>query len=275
MLQYAFGRAHQLRGHTVTFSLNPDGCHNREDSRLCLPLRSHEVYGLDLLNTKVEFGPRLEFGPWRMENYVYAEVAFDPKWLKIEHPTNVYGLFWSEDYFKEFQDTIRKEFLPAPSLFIPPEAEALAAKMRNSNSVFVHVRRSDWYLSPQGAEEWLLMSMEYYQKAVAKISERFPSPNVFVFSDNVGWCRENMPGWETVTVGGGSPQIDLWLMRQCRHAVIANSSFSWWGAWLGDNQKDRMVVGPRKWWAKAGGAIKDGTQDSLHIMPDRWVCLDS
>ena len=107
-----------------------------------------------------------------MEDYVYAEVAFDPKWLKIEHPTNVYGLFWSEEYFKEFQDTIREEFLLAPAVSIPPEAKALAAKMRDSNSLFVHVRRGNYYVSPQGREEWLLLSKEYYQNAVAKISEK-------------------------------------------------------------------------------------------------------
>lgn len=109
-----------------------------------------------------------------------------------------------------------------------------------------------------------LVSLNYFEKALSYISERYPNPEVFVFSDDVEWCRQNMP-WRVI--GTGNRYFDHYLMRQCKHAIIANSSYSWWAAWLGDDQKDRIVIRPQKFY------LNNWPESSLDICPERWVDL--
>jgi hypothetical protein len=271
MLQYAFGRAHELRGHTVTFNKKEFGStvRDREETDF-LPAphlnqldAQHYIfaYGLDMFKTKVVFGPSV--GEFRDTG-----VVFDPRYMTIDTPMTLRGLWWNENYFKDMGDRIREEFSPA--FPISPEAEALTKRMQGGNSVFMHVRRGD-YTIPAVAECHNSMPLSYYEKALKVISDKHPNPQVFIFSDDTEWCSENMPWGEVVRIG--NRYIDLWLMSQCRHAIIANSSYSWWGAWLGDYQKDRVVVGPERWFTSKGTIIRNGTQNELHFMPDRWVCL--
>jgi hypothetical protein len=113
--------------------------------------------------------------------------------------------------------------------------------------------------------------MEYYQKAIQRIQDS-AHPKFFVFSDDPDWCRETFPKDFTI-VGHNKPgngqstgaeNEDLWLMKLCRHAIIANSAFSWWGAWLGDTQKGRMVIAPKRWFANP-------SINSDDIVPNRWT----
>jgi hypothetical protein len=272
MLQYAFGRGHELRGDIVTFNKNEFGSNVRDrEERDFWPAPHLDqgdatryvcAYGLDMFRTKVSFGPSVG----RFED---TGIAFDPRYLNVQEPTTLRGLWWSEEYFKDVKDQIRDELLPA--FAIPPVAQELAKTMQSSNSVFIHVRRGD-YTIPKVADFQGQMTMPYYEKALELVASKHPNPRAFIFSDDTEWCLKNTPWGEVVQIR--DRYIDLWLMRQCRHAIIANSSYSWWGAWLGDDQTDRVVVGPERWLAVQGGVHKNGRQDSLHIMPERWVSLD-
>jgi hypothetical protein len=99
------------------------------------------------------------------------------------------------------------------------------------------------------------------------IAERIENPHFFVFSDDQDWAHSLALPFVT-TVVSHSPHEDLWLMSKCRHAVLANSSFSWWGAWLGPDKNGGIVVAPKQWFAQ-------GNEDSADIVPERWTRIDS
>jgi hypothetical protein len=108
--------------------------------------------------------------------------------------------------------------------------------------------------------------MAYYKEALALIQSYYVDSKVFVFSDDREWCLQNFMGYDVVQ--GTSKYEDLWLMAQCQHAVIANSSFSWWGAWLGDwgdSKSRRIVVAPKQWFNPAANV------DASDIVPERWL----
>jgi hypothetical protein len=107
--------------------------------------------------------------------------------------------------------------------------------------------------------------LDYYAAAVELIYTRHLDPKFFVFSDDTNWCKENFPSTFHI-VEGTDKHEDLRLMASCKHAVVANSSFSWWGAWLGDNQAGRTVIAPRRWFA-----VEKDKADDTDIVPERWL----
>jgi hypothetical protein len=119
--------------------------------------------------------------------------------------------------------------------------------------------------------------MEYYREAAALIAARVPDPVFFIFSDDPEWCEANFKLPYHTTIAGnfdrtvehhlGREDADLCLMRLCGHAIMANSSYSWWGAWLGADIKGGIVIAPKSW---VGPASKDDPRD---IVPGRWVRL--
>jgi hypothetical protein len=119
--------------------------------------------------------------------------------------------------------------------------------------------------------------MKYYREAAALVAAKVPDPTFFVFSDDPEWCEANfrLP-YQTRIAGNfdrteghrlGRDDADLFLMRLCGHAIMANGSFSWWGAWLGADIKGGMVIAPKSWF---GPACKDDPRD---IVPGRWIRL--
>jgi hypothetical protein len=137
-------------------------------------------------------------------------------------------------------------------------------------STFIHVRRTDYTL-PQSIEIHGNLGMKYYNRAMNYIRERVSDAKFFVFSDDPEWCRANFPDCQIVghnkpgTKAGGPGQEheDIWLMSMCENAIIPNSTFGWWGAWLG---RSKTVIAPKIWLWSNPGSFKD-------IVPDRWVRL--
>ena len=108
--------------------------------------------------------------------------------------------------------------------------------------------------------------MEYYSKGIEKIRQQHPNAKFFIFSDDKQWCRENFP--EHTVVESTNHIDDLWLMSLCRHAITANSAFSWWGAWLGDEKPNRIVIAPQRWFNDPDAQARSGD-----IVPERWAKL--
>jgi hypothetical protein len=139
-------------------------------------------------------------------------------------------------------------------------------------SVAVHVRRADYVSLPSAAAYHGALSTSYYLDSLRVVEENLKSPRYFVFSDDANWCRTNLPFDQTNTVfvssnQGNNAWQDLILISLCRNCVIANSSFSWWGAWLGDQrwiEQRRLVIAPRRWFA---GNKNDYTADRI---PSYW-----
>jgi Glycosyl transferase family 11 len=141
------------------------------------------------------------------------------------------------------------------------------ARIRNTNAVAMHIRRGD-YLSPHTHSVHGLCDVPYYAAAMALIRQRMPTPDFFVFSDDPGWCRQAFSTESVHIVDVHSPDqgyLDMALMASCQHHVIANSSFSWLGAWLAQHDK-QVVVAPTPWTTRAG--------PPPDLFPSNWIILD-
>ena len=190
---------------------------------------------------------------------------FDPEVLRL--PDNVYldGYWQSEKYFRDIADIIRTEF----TITVEPDDKSrqMSEMIGRSEAVSLHIRRGDYAANPVMNQFHGLCSLDYYLKAIEMIASRVGSPHFFVFSDDPAWVKENLVSAHPTTFidfnGPKRAYEDMRLMSLCRHHVIANSSFSWWGAWLCRNP-DKIVIAPRQWFKR-----KDLNTDDL--IPERWI----
>ena len=184
--------------------------------------------------------------PFAERRYVEQEgLDFDKRLLDLNVRGALYldGLWQSEGYFKDIEQTIREDLRIIP----PTDAanQCMAEDIRNSNAVALHVRRFD----AQGSTETHNISADYYQRAIALIEEKIEFPRYFLFSDEPEAARamlalpEGRVTFVSHNQGDENAYADLWLMTQCRHFVTANSTFSWWGAWLGE-EMEKIVISP-------------------------------
>ncbi|CAH1662237.1 putative O-antigen biosynthesis glycosyltransferase WbnK [Hyphomicrobiales bacterium] len=208
--------------------------------------------------------------PWRrpVRHVVEQGLRFDP--AVAAQSGNVYldGYWQSEQYFSDFSDILRKDFRfrHAPS---PTNAEFLK-RAGADNTVSIHIRRGDYVTNPNALAVHGTCSPAYYEKAITTLAKECGSPLVgFVFSDDHAWAHENIRlPIETVHVEGNAADKayeDMRIMAACRHHVIANSTFSWWGAWL-DPRPDSRVIAPARWFA-------DTSMDATDLIPERWKRL--
>ena len=166
--------------------------------------------------------------------------------------------FSNRKYFIHCADTIRKEFsLKEP---MGQAAQAVASKIsKEPESVSLHVRRGDVARNVATNPYAGITTPKYYRKALEYIGSKLKKPHVFIFSDDPKWVVENIkisfPS--TVISGSGIPDYEeIILMSQCHHHIIANSSFSWWGAWL-NPRVDKIIIAPKQWIKKMQWRHKD------------------
>lgn len=190
---------------------------------------------------------------------------YDPNILKTQKDVYLDGYWQSEKYFQDISDVIRREFtvrFPFDSL-----NKKIAEEIKQCESVSVHVRRGDYVTSAAKNRFHGTCSLDYYATCVRLVAEEVKDPHFFVFSDDPQWVTENIHfNYPTryVTHNDATKHYeDLRLMMLCKHNVIANSSFSWWGAWLNSNP-DKIVLAPSKWFNEAA-------LDTRDLLPDSWV----
>ena len=147
------------------------------------------------------------------------------------------------------------------------KTKEIKQRATSCNSVSLHVRRGD-YLSANN--KWLyggICTTQYYEKAISYIREHVQNPVFYVFSNDIPWVQENLPISDAVYVihnTGKNSWQDMYLMSRCKHHIIANSTFSWWGAYLGAN-KEKIVVCPPKLTNRG---------DSPDLFPDEWIKIE-
>jgi hypothetical protein len=199
--------------------------------------------------------------------FVEKSTRFDPAFLDLKDNTLLDGFWQSERYFKENESAIRADFTFRN---IPEGRNAeLATEITDKLSIGIHVRRGDYVKDPVTNAYHGVCSTDYYLKALSVLTARYPDLHCFVFSDDAGWVKKNLtflPNMTCVSHNTGKDSyLDMQLMSLCRHQVIANSSFSWWAAWLNTN-KAKTVIAPEKWYAKPGAEAPD-------IYPESWIRL--
>jgi hypothetical protein len=195
-----------------------------------------------------------------------SRFSFDPGIPAL--PDNIYleGYWQSEKYFKQIEPLIRREF----RLRNPPGVivRDLADRIGESPSVSIHVRRGDFASNPATNATHGVCSTGYYQQAIDKISCKDDDTRFWIFSDDPAWVKEN------ITIDRPSCCIsdhhlkdyeEMYLMSCCRHHIIANSSFSWWGAYLGSHP-GKTVITPKRWFKKTDIVTTD-------LLPESWIQL--
>ena len=279
MFQYASGRALSLeRG--VPFKLDTQdfegyALHNgfeldrifevqaplaeESDIKSVLGWRAHPLFRRRLFRKQLEIlrGSRLfvdtQFSSWR-------EIA--------EVPDHCYlmGNWQTEMYFKKHEETIRSDLSFKRPLV--DKNRTVADQIGDSVAVSLHVRRGDIAANPASLAFHGLCSLEYYKRAVDHITARVANPEFYIFSDDMPWVKENIsishPCHYIDHNKGSESYNDMHLMSLCRHHIIANSSFSWWGAWL-NPKEEKIVVAPALWFS--------AEFDSSDIIPSNWVKL--
>lgn len=203
--------------------------------------------------------------PLRGSNYI-VEPCYQ-YWAGLRAvPTQSFlsGYWQSERYFSDIATLIREDFtfkIPLTDL----NAE-IADRISSGNSVSLHVRRGDYVSSQAAAAHHGLCSISYYQNAIGALLHKVGPAIVYIFSDDPKWVRENLMVKEPCVYvdhnQGPASYIDMQLMSMCKHHIIANSSFSWWGAWLNPDHS-KTVVAPKKWFAK--------TIPTHDLLPANWI----
>jgi hypothetical protein len=185
----------------------------------------------------------------------------------LQAPVYLDGYWQSERYFSDIAGVLRQEFTAEAPL--DRENEALAAGIAAVNAVSLHVRRGDYVDDPTTNRFHGICAPDYYQRAVDFVASRVEAPRLFVFSDDLQWTRANLRFSVPMTFVDANPPDcgyrDMRLMTRCRHHIVANSSFSWWGAWLNPS-REKIVVAPCRWF----GASRNDTSD---LIPPNWVRL--
>jgi len=191
---------------------------------------------------------------------------FWPKIFKLELSGNIYldGYWQSEKYFKDIAHILRKEIVLKES--IEDKFSNLIGRINNTNSVSIHIRRLDYVTNPTTYRTHGVCSLDYYMKAVKMLERVVSKPHFFIFSDDVRWARENirlMYPTDFVSRNGIGAHEDMILLSKCKHHIIANSSFSWWGAWL-NNNPEKIVIAPQKWF-------NDQSINTKDLIPESWI----
>ena len=193
-------------------------------------------------------------------------LGYNPAFETWGDGSYLHGYWQSERYFAHYADTIRTDFA-FPAISTPQNAD-MAARIGESLSVSLHVRRGDYLtLGAHG-----VCDQAYYEAALARVLAGIDRrPTVFVFSDDPDWAKDNLPlPCDKVVVDFNGPDTDfedMRLMSLCRHNIIGNSSFSWWAAWLNANP-DKRVAGPARWFG-------DPKLSNPDILPDGWIHISA
>lgn len=192
---------------------------------------------------------------------------FDPDFFSTPDDAYLEGYWQSPRYFEKHADIIRKEF----SLRHSPGAQndLMAEKIRQSEAVSIHIRRGDYISDPMTFQHHGVCPLDYYHFAIRLIREKCLDPHFYIFSDDSDWVQQNLmmevPHTYVTHNQNTNDAADLWLMSLCQHHIIANSSFSWWGAWLSD-YKEKMIIAPKKW-------VNDETLDTSDLIPPSWYSI--
>ncbi len=176
--------------------------------------------------------------------------GFQAKQTRPENNLYLDGYWQGEAFFPDLRSELRKEFTLTKPL--SQRSSEVAAQMADGNSVAVHVRRGDYVTDSEAAKIFRCLDADYYRSCLQDIQQHVANPKVFLFSNDTDWCLKNLDvGLPFVPVthnDASTAHEDLFLISKCRHAVIANSSFSWWGAFLGEDRPRRKVYYPSPWF---------------------------
>jgi len=276
MFQYAAGRR-LANKHNTNLKLDiswfdkqqaPDSPSIREFELDCFKLKPVFAKRFDL--ARIQMPPnnfkrrviRKLFGP--IEVFREADTAdFLPEVLNAPNNSYLEGYWQSDEYFKDITNIIREDFTFRGDF--SEKSQEIVKLIVKVNSVSLHVRRGDYVTHAQFTEVHGMTNLEYYDKAVKELLKKVKDPHFFIFSDDPEWCKKNIKLDYPVTYVDHNKKgaDDMRLMSLCKHNIIANSTFSWWGAWLNIN-KGKVVIAPKRWF-------NDPSMSIEKRWPESWI----
>lgn len=199
--------------------------------------------------------------------FAEREPGFDTRFGDLRAPVLLDGYFQSPDYFAEIADAIRIRIALPKNMSVA--SASVLRQIEQTESLCMHVRRGDYVSNKSFNQFHGVCGLDYYLQALPLAVAGMAMPHAFVFSDDPEWVKANVHLPCAVTVvdvnAEDAAHEDLWLMAACKRFVIANSSLSWWAAWLG-RASDKIVVAPRQWFA-------NGTPEPYRLIPENWIRL--
>lgn len=195
---------------------------------------------------------------------------FSPQLFSQTPPVLIQGYWQSHKYFDEIKSELQQNFTPKKPL--SGNSNDMLKRINDCEmSISVHVRRGDYAVTEDLRSTEVHETLGYYRRAIALMKDIYPNATFFAFSDDMEFTLDNLGNvTEFVPIEGNQRAgfEDMMLMRACNHNIIANSSFSWWGAWL-NNYVNKKVIAPRKWFSDK--ALHD--YHTYDIYPDEWITL--
>lgn len=247
MFQYAYGRALELAGKKIIFNTSFfNGDREKVDTARDFKLNNFNI------QTKAEFSEKKHlFNDFK--NKILVKIGLKKN-----------GFWQNEKYFKNIENDIKKEF----TLKNPPDEkfQDILQKIENTTSVSIHIRRGDYIENPKTNSYHGICDLEYYSQAIDTIKNQVNNPSFFIFSDDIEWAKKNLiTSYPTFWVSDlkGKDYEELYLMSLCKHSIIANSTFSWWAAWLNKNP-NKIVIAPKQW-------LTNKTSNKISILPKTWT----
>lgn len=272
MFQYAAAKSLSIY-HAVPLKLDITALENSKDRK----------FELSFFNIKLDFASKEEISSYIRGNFIQkiirnlkkphisklykqAYFHFDKFFYKASSNTYLQGYWQSEKYFCNYKNIIRLDLTIKEKYII--HLKEKAREMQLQNSVAIHIRRGD-YNQLKLQEYHGLLEASYYNNAINYLLSLFPDAKMYFFSDDPIWVKANIQIKSNLEFVSGELTKnnieDFYLMSQCSHNIIANSSFSWWAAWL-NNNPNKIVIAPKKWFNKA----KHNTSD---LIPNTWILL--
>jgi hypothetical protein len=278
MFQYATAKALALRHHVdmkvdISFlNLDSEGIYTQRKYELSIfntPIQiatanEKEQFFVDNSNKITQ--KFKELFPLLAKDFYATEKGIKYNKEFLNYPKNTYldGFWQSELYFKNFEAIIKNDFSFNQNTIVLNKHFLL--KIESCNSISLHVRRGDYVLNNDANQFHGLCSLDYYNSAIRYIEMKINNIEIFVFSDDINWCKENLKyNFPIHFMDTNDAYSDLYLMTKCKHNIIANSSYSWWGAWLNTN-KEKIVIAPKQWFADQSVITQD-------IIPAQWIKL--
>jgi len=271
MFQFAYAKALQKKGYDVKIDIS-----------VFETYKLHGGYGLDKYTIDLEVASQNEIGKFkavgliskirnklRIKNSKILKESnrlFDEKYLNIDDVKYIDGYFQTEKYFLNIRDVILKQFK------LKEEISNYSKDIKNQisstkTSVSLHIRRGD-YLTSVNSNIHGVCDLEYYKKAIGLLDEKLGETRYFIFSDDIAWVKENLKMDNAIYIDSKEKRIpheDIYLMSLCDHNIIANSSFSWWGAWLNQNN-EKIVIAPNRWFTDEKMNV-----NAKNIVCDNWM----
>lgn len=264
LFQYALGRSKSEQNSDVLLLDLRDYAVNKERN---YELESYPIKAVvcnnDLIQSIYEDNSLLKkvlrINKWKI--YSEGKPYFDPRLASLKGNMYLSGYWNSYKYFTDKRKILLKELVPKNSKQINEKVKILS--LNKNDSVSIHVRRGDYVSNPVANAKHGLLSEKYYKDAFECLSSKYKKLNYFIFSDDSSWARNHLTFIPNQTIIPTSTAVEeLYMQNLCTHHIIANSTFSWWGAWLSD--KEGTTICPQLWSNDRRVKLED-------LYPPNWI----